>query len=407
MGEAFRRHSKGTGGSGKHTSKRPKGQDLKAEACFRDLVKGVLDYAIFLLDREGRITFWNAGAERLTGYAESEILGEPIARLFSPEEQMAGKPRENLLKAADSGRLEDEAWRVRKDGRLILVNRILTAVRAPTGELRGFVKIMREAGEERTGLALLQRQKLEALGVLAGGIAHDFNNLLGAGRGLVELALTSSDLPEAVPYLENLQGLMEKGADLIGQMLDYAGRSKGRLVRVDLNRLLQEMARLLEMSIARMAVIHWNLQPGPLLIEGNPSQLQQVVMNLVHNASEALGGRNGTISLGTRRVEREEDEPERGCGWPALPGGSYVVLEVADGGAGMTPDVLSRIFEPFFTTKAEGRGLGLAALHAIVRSHHGTIRVHSEPGRGSTFTLHFPAAPGGAGPVPDPPAACG
>jgi signal transduction histidine kinase/CheY-like chemotaxis protein len=242
--------------------------------------------------------------------------------------------------------------------------------------------------------ALLQTQKLESLGVLAGGIAHDFNNLLAAMRGNVELALME-DAPGAIrPHLETVMGLMSKASDLLQQMLAYAGRGKATVTVLDLNQLVGDMAQLLATSISKKALLRRDLHPEPLLVEADPSQLQQVLMNLVINASEAVGEQSGTITLRTRREDLGADLRDFALAGRCLAPGRYVSLEVADDGAGMPPEVLRKIFDPFFTTKFAGRGLGLAAIHGIVRGHHGGIRVQSEPGRGSAFKLVFPEAAG-------------
>ncbi|MDR3670363.1 MAG: PAS domain S-box protein, partial [Holophaga sp.] len=502
----------------------------------------IKDYAIFLLDPEGRITSWNPGAERISGYPESEVLGQPISRLFPEEEVAAGRPGRILRLAAETGRYEDEGWRVRKDGRRFLASGVIAAFYDVQGVLQGFTKVTRDITEQRanqtalqnlagsledqvkarvqelrasearlqgfirhapaaiafkdregrflainprmetligrpageilgktnedllppgtcarfrerdrrtlelkqaiqeeepwvdaegstrhylchnfplvdaTGqdcglgfigtditerkqadLALLQSQKLESLGVLAGGIAHDFNNLLGAMQGNVELAMTETSLERAKPYHEILRGLMAKGSGLLRQMLAYSGRGRSSVCILDLNPLVEEMTHLLETSISKKARMRLALHPKLPPMEADPDQIQQVIMNLVINASEAMEEQNGVITLATRPVDLDQKAIDRLCeGQPVHPG-PHVSLEVSDNGSGMSPEVLKKIFDPFFTTKFTGRGLGLAAIHGIVRNHQGCILVSSEPGRGSTFQLLFPAA---QGPVP-------
>jgi len=252
-------------------------------------------------------------------------------------------------------------------------------------------------------LALLQSQKLESLGLMAGGIAHDFNNFLGAMRGYVELANTESSPEQAAPYLGALESLIDKASGLLRQMMAYAGQGKGTVQTLDLNELVGEIAHLLTTSISKKATKVMNLHPQPLLLAADPSQLQQVVMNLVINASEALEEQNGTITLdtGLENLTREAiDACHEGL---ALQPGPHVMLRVTDDGAGMRPEVLRRIFDPFFTTKFTGRGLGLAAISGIVRGHQGSLRVATEVGKGSSFTLLFPAAKGRAAATPPEP----
>ena len=525
------------------------GQLRASQDRFRLLVEGIKDYAIFLLDPEGRITSWNPGAERISGYTEREVLGQPISCLFPAEEVAAGRPAEILRQAAETGRFEDEGWRVRKDGRRFLASGVIAPFYDSQGVLQGFTKVTRDITEQRAnqaalkdhaesledqvkarvqdlrasearlqgfichapaaiafkdvegrflvinprmeaiigrpsgeiigrtnedlfppetcarlmdrdqralgrgqaiqeeeqwieadgsthdylchsfplvdatgqhwGLgfigtdvterkradrALLQSQKLESLGVLAGGIAHDFNNLLGAMQGNVELAMTEASLALAMPYLETLKGLMAKGSGLLRQMLAYSGRGKSTVRILNLNQLVQEMIHLLGTSISKKAQMRLNLHPQLPPMEADPDQIQQVVMNLVINASEAMGEQTGVITLSTRPEEVDQSTINVICeGQPIRPG-PHVGLEVSDNGSGMPPEVLKQIFDPFFTTKFTGRGLGLAAIHGIVRGHQGCIQVSSEPGRGSTFKLLFPAARGQVGPaVADPP----
>jgi PAS domain S-box-containing protein len=444
------------------------GQLRASQDRFRLLVEGIKDYAIFLLDPEGRITSWNPGAERISGYTEREVLGQPISCLFPAEEVAAGRPAEILRQAAETGRFEDEGWRVRKDGRRFLVinPRMEAIIGRPSGEIIGRTNedlfppetcarlmdrdqralgrgqaiqeeeqwieadgsthdylchsfpLVDATGQhwglgfigtdvterKRADRALLQSQKLESLGVLAGGIAHDFNNLLGAMQGNVELAMTEASLALAMPYLETLKGLMAKGSGLLRQMLAYSGRGKSTVRILNLNQLVQEMIHLLGTSISKKAQMRLNLHPQLPPMEADPDQIQQVVMNLVINASEAMGEQTGVITLSTRPEEVDQSTINVICeGQPIRPG-PHVGLEVSDNGSGMPPEVLKQIFDPFFTTKFTGRGLGLAAIHGIVRGHQGCIQVSSEPGRGSTFKLLFPAARGQVGPaVADPP----
>jgi PAS domain S-box-containing protein len=242
--------------------------------------------------------------------------------------------------------------------------------------------------------ALRQSQKLESLGVMAGGIAHDFNNLLTAVMGNLNLAQLK--LPEnapAFPHLEAVENTVLKASELTRQMLAYSGKGRFSVKALSLNEVVSDMTHLLEVTIHRNA--HLALDPGADLpgIEGDTAQIQQVVMNLVTNASEALADRTGSIRVATRR---DDLDPERiRTEFPAQPlaAGPYVVLTVEDDGCGMAPEVLNRIFDPFFTTKIRGRGLGLSALMGILKGHKAGIRIQSSPGMGSRFQIYFPASP--------------
>ncbi len=253
----------------------------------------------------------------------------------------------------------------------------------------------KRAEEERLLMerSLLQTQKLESLGVLAGGIAHDFNNLLMAVLGYADLALLDlSDTSPARPKILEIVNASRRAADLCRQMLAYSGKGKFLVERMTLTALIDEMIQLLKTCISKKALLNLNLEPNLPPIEGDPSQIRQILMNLVINASEAIGERSGVITISTGARHCDRDYLKRAFLDDNLPEGLYVSLEVSDTGSGMDRETQARIFEPFFTTKFSGRGLGMAAVLGIVRGHKGSIRVYSEPGKGTTFRLLFPAS---------------
>ncbi|MBK9126672.1 MAG: response regulator [Phycisphaerales bacterium] len=236
-------------------------------------------------------------------------------------------------------------------------------------------------------------QKLESIGVLAGGIAHDFNNLLVGVLGHAELARDL--LPENAPARENLLQIERsaaRAAELTRQLLAYSGRGKFVVERVDLNELVAEMLRLLEVSISKKAALVCSLSPGLPPVEADTTQLRQLVMNLITNAGEALPDGEGRITLSTFCRRCDEAFLRATYVDDSLPPGEYVCFEVTDTGCGMDEDTRARIFEPFFTTKFTGRGLGLAAALGIIRGHRGALEVISAPGAGSTFRVWLPAA---------------
>jgi two-component system, cell cycle sensor histidine kinase and response regulator CckA len=247
-----------------------------------------------------------------------------------------------------------------------------------------------EQEREKLGRKMLDAQKLESLGVLAGGIAHDFNNLLTVI--LANASFARFDGHENDERLANIEVAARRAADLCRQMLAYAGKGSFIVQRIDLGELVHDTTQLLQVSISKKARLKLALVPALPPVHGDVSQLRQLVMNLVINASEAIGDANGEIRIATRRARPEA--PASGAIHSFdVPAGECVCLEVADTGHGMNPDTLARIFDPFFTTKFAGRGLGLAAVLGIVRAHHGALTVQSEPGRGSTFRLYLPASP--------------
>lgn len=249
----------------------------------------------------------------------------------------------------------------------------------------------RKRSEER----LLQSQKLESVGLLAGGVAHDFNNLLVGIVGNASLA--QELLPPGSPAVELMESVVkigEKAANLTRQMLAYAGKGRFVIEPVNLSDLVREMSELVRPSLSKKVALRLDLAPDLPAIEADRGQLQQVVMNLVLNAAEAIGEKAGMVSVRTSATEVDERHIRRNVSGGEVRRGTYACLEVRDTGSGMDEATLSRIFDPFFSTKFTGRGLGLAAVAGIVRGHRGAIYVESAPGKGSCFEVLFPAIEG-------------
>jgi two-component system, cell cycle sensor histidine kinase and response regulator CckA len=235
----------------------------------------------------------------------------------------------------------------------------------------------REAAASEAGARHVQ--KLESIGVLAGGIAHDFNNLLHVVLGNADLARLQLDAAApAREYLDEVIRATQRAGELTQQLLAYSGRGAIEIRHLNLSDEVREMATLLRTAISKQATLVWELTPGLPAVTADPTQVRQVVMNLITNASDALGDSAGTITLRTGLD------------------GELVFLEVSDTGIGMDTGTLQRIFDPFFSTKFTGRGLGLAAVMGIVESHHGHVRIRSAPGEGTTFRILFPAVPDSA-----------
>ncbi|MBI2354127.1 MAG: response regulator [Deltaproteobacteria bacterium] len=254
-----------------------------------------------------------------------------------------------------------------------------------------------EAERRKLEAQVLHAQKLESLGVLAGGIAHDFNNILMTILGHAELAMLR--LNPASPARDNLLSIeqaAQRAADLSRQMLAYSGKGKFVVEVVELGDLVTEMTHMLEVSISKKAILRFNLAANLPPVEVDATQIRQVLMNLVINASEAIGDKSGVIAITTGAMRCESGYLSDIRFDEQLPEGLYVFVEVADTGCGMDRDTLSRIFDPFFTTKFTGRGLGMAAVLGIVRGHRGAVKIYSEPGKGTTFKVLLPAAPGHA-----------
>jgi CheY-like chemotaxis protein len=240
---------------------------------------------------------------------------------------------------------------------------------------------------------MFEAQKLESLGVLAGGIAHDFNNILMAILGNAELGLMRIQ-PEspAVINLKMIEEAASRAADLAGQMLAYSGKGKFVIEPLNINRILEEMVHMLEVSISKKAVLRFNLTPDLPAVNADATQLRQVILNLIINASDAIGERSGVIAITTGGMECDKSYLQNIWLENNLHEGFYLYLEISDTGCGMNQETLTKIFDPFFTTKFTGRGLGLAALLGIVKGHKGAIRVYSEPGKGTSFKILLPAS---------------
>lgn len=238
---------------------------------------------------------------------------------------------------------------------------------------------------------LMQAQKLESLGILAGGIAHDFNNLLGAILGNADLALgkTPADAPVR-RHLQAIEAASRRAADLCHQMLAYSGRGKARFAAVNINDVVREMSGILEISVGKSVTLHSRLADPLPAVLADATQVRQVVMNLITNAGEAIGRRPGIICVTTGAMECDAGFISRLAHFHDIAPGRYAFVEVADTGCGMSPETVKKIYDPFFTTKFTGRGLGMAVVFGIVRSHRGFIKLDSTPGTGTIFRVGFP-----------------
>jgi PAS domain S-box-containing protein len=372
-----------------------KATDARMAAAMAELreFKHALDaHAIVAVtDLQGRITYANDMFCSISRYPREELLGQDHRIINSGHHSKAFFTelwRTILAGYIWKGEIQNRA----KDGTCYWVDTTIVPLLDGDGKPRQFVAIRADITQRKLGEeALRQSQRLESLGVLAGGVAHDFNNLLTSIMG--NCNLVAMGLPAASPvhtYLGQIEKASARAADLTRQMLAYAGKGQIAIAKVDLNWLLLGMKPLMEASAFKAANLRFDLASHLPEIMGDPSQLQQIIMNLITNAWEAIGADGGTITVrtGEREVEQEVLNPAA----PAIPihPGRYVTLEVVDTGCGMPPDLLNRIFDPFFSTKFMGRGLGLSALLGILRGHGGSIQVHSEPGQGSTFRLFLP-----------------
>ena len=363
----------------------------KSEERFRLLIQSVTDYAIYMLDTEGRVSSWNPGAERFKGYAASEIMGEHFSRFYTEEDRQAGVPRTALATAQREGRFEAEGWRVRKDGTRFWASVIIDPIRTEGGELLGFAKVTRDLTEKRaTEERLRQSQKMEAVGQLTGGLAHDFNNLLtgiGGSMELIKTRLAQGRAQEVDRYVMAAQGALKRAAALTHRLLAFSRRQTLDPQPANPNRLLLGLEELVRRTMGPGIKVEVVGTSGAWPIFVDPNQLENAVLNLCINARDAMpDGGKLTIEAANKwldeRAARDQD----------LPIGQYVSICVTDTGTGMPPDVVAKAFEPFFTTKplGEGTGLGLSMVYGFARQSGGQVRIYSEVGQGTTMCLYLP-----------------
>jgi len=367
----------------------------ESERRFRLLVQGVQDYAIYMLDPEGNITNWNAGAEAIKGYKAEEIVGRHFSVFYTEEDRAAGRPAIALKTALEEGKYSGEAQRVRKGGERFWASVLIDPIHDDEGELIGFAKITRDISEkkraeeeiERSREALIQAQKMEAIGRLTGGVAHDFNNLLTVIRASADF-LQRPGLSEEkrARYVEAIAETAERAAALTGQLLAFARRQPLQPEPFDVNARLRGLQQIIGTTIGAAVRVALDLAEAPQMVEADPSQFDTAILNMVINARDAMP-RGGEIRIGSAPAEGVP--PVRGHA-PAT--GDFVVVRIQDTGSGIPPETLSHIFEPFFTTKPvdKGTGLGLSQVYGFAKQSHGEIDVESQVGVGTTFTLFLP-----------------
>jgi PAS domain S-box-containing protein len=378
------------------TERRRAEADLReSQQQFRLLVQGVTDYAIYLLSPEGYVSSWNPGAQRIKGYAPEEIIGQHFSRFYTEEDRQAGLPQQTLAIATREGRFEREGWRLRKDGTKFFANVVVDAIHNPDGSLLGFAKITRDITErtkaeralEEAREALLQSQKMEAIGHLTGGIAHDFNNLLMAIQGSLELLRRRlpSDDPRVTQLIDNAFQGAQRGAALTQRMLAFARRQELKLVPLDVQDVVQRMANLLQSSLGPSVRVETHFPLELPRINADANQLELALLNLAINGRDAMP-KGGTVTISaTKRTDV-----------PGLKAGDYLCVSVTDTGTGMDEETLKRAMEPFFTTKGVGKGtgLGLPMVHGMAEQSGGTLLLKSRPGRGTSAELCLPVALG-------------
>jgi len=373
----------------------------RSELQLRRLVTGIADYAIFLLDANGTIVTWNTGAERIKGYSSEEIIGQHYSRFFTEADREAGLPQRALAIAAERGKFETEAWRVRKDGTRFWAGVLLDAIHDDNGNVVGFAKVTRDMTQRRAmEEQLRQSQKIEAIGQLTGGVAHDFNNLLTVIIG--NLDIIARQAPEQDTLRRATDQAMrgaQRAAKLTQQLLAFSRRQPLNPRPTDINRLVGGMSDLLQRTLSETIEVETVLPNGLWRAEVDAHQLENALLNLAVNARDAMpDGGKLTIEAANAYVGGAQ-----GKEYEELSPGAYVVICVTDTGIGMEKHVVDRVFEPFFTTKpvGQGTGLGLSQVHGFVKQSGGHIKIHSRPGRGTTVKIYLHRMDGDAIEDPD------
>jgi PAS domain S-box-containing protein len=370
----------------------------EAERRFHFFTDAVTDYAIYMLDPQGRVVDWNAGAQRIKGYAASEIVGEHFSRFYTEDERNAGVPQRALELAAKDGRYEAEGWRLRKDGTRFVANVLINPLRDTSGQLVGFAKITRDITERvQQQRALAQFQKMDAIGQLTGGIAHDFNNLLHVMRNAIDIVERQlRDIaPEVRKYLDMLKRNVERATSLTRRLLAFSRRQVLDPKPLDPNALLIDVTTLLKPVLGEGIAFETVIGAGvwPIVVDAN--QLETAILNVTLNARDAMSG----VGKLTIEISNAFLDANYAAAHAEVRPGQYVMIAISDTGAGMTPDIVARAFEPFFTTKevGQGTGLGLSQVYGFIKQSGGHAKIYSEPGQGTTVKLYLPRLP-----APDP-----
>ncbi len=361
-------------------------------------IQAIVQYSadgIITMNQQGKIESVNPAICHMFGYAEEELIGQAMTKLMP--EKYRDAHTQALSRYTNSGstssiNLSVELEGMRKSGEVFPLDLNINEMHVGTHML--FLGRMLDLTEDNIKREKLEHtQRLESLGVLAGGIAHDFNNLLTAILGNAGLARRKIDRKSpAIQMLDNIETASERAAALCKQMLAYSGKGKFVVEAINLTELIEEMMKLLEVSMQKNIVMRLNLSKQLPLIEADASQMQQVIMNLVINASEAIENKSGSVTIHTGVVDMDDDYIQTTYMDDKLLPGRYIAIEVSDTGCGMDDHTKKHLFDPFFTTKFTGRGLGMSAILGIVRGHKGAIKLYSEVGKGTTFKILFPCS---------------
>ncbi|WP_428485049.1 PAS domain S-box protein [Rhodopila sp.] len=373
-------------------------QLYQSEESFRLIVESVRDCAMFMLDKNGFVTSWNGGAERIKRYAAEDIVGRHFGCFYVPEDQANDAPAQGLAVAMAEGQHQEDAWRLRADGSRFLANVIINPVFDRAGVHIGFAQVTRDITEEhharealgQARLALAQSQKMQAVGQLTGGIAHDFNNMLTAILGSLELLDKHQEKFSQATYrmLCVIRKAADHGTELTRRLLAFSRKQMLTPAVTDVNRLVSGLSDMLGRTLGESVAIETQLAGGlwPVFIDRN--QLESALLNLAVNARDAMP-QGGSLTIETLNAFLDQDYVQRR---DEVVAGEYVAIAISDSGTGMAADVLARAFEPFYTTKeiGQGTGLGLSQVFGFVKQSGGHLELYSEVGHGTTVKLYVP-----------------
>jgi PAS domain S-box-containing protein len=365
----------------------------RSKRHFQMLIEGVVDHAVFLLDRSGRVASWNSTAQQIIGYTADEIIGKHFGVLYRPDERRSGEPNRVLELAVKNGKHAVEGWRIKKDGTLFFVTGTIRAIHDDDGNLIGLANVLRDATERRDAQEklveareqLAMAQKMEAIGKLTGGIAHDFNNLLMiiGGNAQTFERLLDPKLPRAI---EAIQTAAKRGESLTRQLLTFSRRQHLSPTVVDLDASIRNIRPMIESSLRGNIVYDEAIDPAVRPVKVDLAELELAIVNIAVNARDAMpNGGTFTVTVGNVPAQPEAGgEPQDG---------DFVAIQFSDTGVGIPPNLLSKIFDPFFTTKevGKGTGLGLSQVYGFVHQAGGTINAESKVGQGTTITVYLPA----------------
>jgi PAS domain S-box-containing protein len=360
---------------------------------FQTLIEGVVDYAIFALDREGHVTSWNSTAQKIIGYTSEEIIGKHFGIFYRPDERRAGSPTHALETATERGKYDVEGWRIRKNGTPFFITGSVSSSHDDAGNLIGFISILRDATERRDAEEklvqareqLAMSQKMEAIGKLTGGIAHDFNNLLMiiGGSAQIFTRLLDPKLPKAI---EAIQTAAKRGESLTRQLLTFSRHQHLSPTVVDLNASIKNMRTMIESSLRGNIVYNENVGEGVASVKVDLAELELAIVNIAVNARDAMPS-GGTFTLSVHAVTANQ---ETGGDRRAK---AFFAIALSDTGTGIPPNLLSKMFDPFFTTKevGKGTGLGLSQVYGFAHQAGGTVTADSKVGQGTTITIYLPS----------------